>query len=892
MAGFVKNIIKMMAVMAIVPGLAFGVQAQNPRGGKVVSRNQASDTNSSIRRSATSVIARSTALNNRKNKMVVVARPGVARAASTNSVRSGAKVVSGSANVSRVAVSKSSLVRGATKKATVNTNKAGLSRAGKARATAVFNDVTKIGGAYSACHDAYATCMDQFCANANDTYRRCFCSDRFADFRDMSDNLDNALNMLADFQNNNLNAIDKTAAEVTAMYSSTAGEDAIKKDTSASQQMLNEIGDILSGKKTTSKNMSTASIGVLNFGDLSDVGDIWSDSGSSVFNSRSADNISALEGRALYQRAASQCSAITRETCSGDAMFNLASSAYSVLVNQDCNVFEKSVNAKKENVMQVVRQAEKLLRDARLEEYRAHNDPSFNACLSRVEEEITQSGACGPDYIECLDYTHTYIRTDGTPNPTLFKLTSIAPVLSDGDIIKMNSPYDKMLEEKKKFVTQALDTCRDISDDVWTEFKRNAIIRIAQAQDDTIENFKDSCVQTIKECYNTDDETLADLTADTVSDKKLDTSAGRAIVVRDFCQDKVMACAAMYGDADGCVYNRSTRKIEAARENANCGLKSLLAYVNTVDSARVAQGCETALTAYAKELCAGTGTKIDQLTGGVVSETYPDGCTLHPFNKKQIRASLTEHAKDFCALDLAKESGLNLDVVERVIKNLFDELGLAWNMNCEKFGGVWYEADKLMGVWTGTITEGDLNKDFYTKYYGGTSLSSIVSSINGKLGDIGACINQSAEKTCKSMFGDNAWKNGQCDVETADKNWYSNKCKLLANGTLSGDSCTPGGGGKSSQSSNNKSQASNIASKGKDTVATASPGKGGSTSGGSNSGGNKFGGGNGGFTLSENLSLADKMNAVLGKGESGGVISPVGNVVGDYSNYINYQYNP
>ena len=51
-----------------------------------------------------------------------------------------------------------------------------------------------------------------------------------------------------------------------------------------------------------------------------------------------------------------------------------------------------------------------------------------------------------------------------------------------------------------------------------------------------------------------------------------------------------------------------------------------------------------------------------------------------------------------------------------------------------------------------------------------------MSSINGKLGDIGACINQSAEKACKSMFGDGAWSGGQCNV---GEDWYTSKCKLL-----------------------------------------------------------------------------------------------------------------
>ena len=142
---------------------------------------------------------------------------------------------------------------------------AGMSRAATtARATAVFNDLSKIGSGYAACRESYATCMDQMCANANDTYRRCFCSDKFLKFRDVEESLDEAMIMLQQFQDNNLEAIDKTADEVNAMYSASIGEAAIKRDTSASARLLDNITKLLSGggSSSTTSNMNN-SIGIL-----------------------------------------------------------------------------------------------------------------------------------------------------------------------------------------------------------------------------------------------------------------------------------------------------------------------------------------------------------------------------------------------------------------------------------------------------------------------------------------------------------------------------------------------------------------------------------------------------------------------------------------------------
>lgn len=776
-----RHIIKAFVVAVFIPSLAFGVQAQNPRTAKTtVSRNQTADTNSSIRRSATSVIARSVGAANRKSRTVVVARP---RSATNISARHGANIVTNLSGVSRSATPpKSGIARSGTNKLIRSGGKAGLSRAANTRVTAVFNDVTKIGGGYANCRDAYATCMDQFCANANDTYRRCFCSDRFLTFRDTSDNLDDALGMLADFQNNNLNAVDKTTAEVNAMYSSTAGEEAIKKDTSASQKMLNEIGDILSGKKTINST-STASLGVLNFGDLSDLGDIWSSSGSSIFDSRGTDNISALEGYALYQRAMKECSAVVRDTCSGDAMFNLASSSYSVMVTQDCNAFEKNLNAKKESVMQTVRQAEKLLRDARLEEYRAHNSQDVNECLSRVEEAITNPMACGENYKKCLDYTGEYINMEtGEPiySGRLFKMMdNIAPTLGDVDVVGTNARWNTFLEERKKFVTTALDTCRSLADDVWNEFKRTAVIRIAQAQENKIQEVKDTCVQTIRDCYNMNDDTLNELT-ESVTDAKLDTSAGRALAVRGMCQEKVVACAALYGDTDGCAYNKTTRKIEAKDGgNKRCGLQSLLKYVDSVDTARVAQGCETAVSAYAHELCDPDTSdyySAYQNNSNVYALSYPAGCINK--SRPELRASLLAHANNFCSIEDADEN-LKTDVIERVIKDIFDQLGLAWTYGCEKVGGAWYGPEAVFSWAAGSLTIGDLKEEFYKNYYGGMSLTSVLTSI--KAGDIGACVNASCELSGGTAEG------GSCSF---GNDWYNTHCEYLGGTPGSNNSCS------------------------------------------------------------------------------------------------------
>ena len=802
MAAFIKNILKMSVLALAVPAIAFGGQQPNPRGmnnARNVSRSGDSVSNAAVRRSATSVIARS-AKNARQSRAVVTARP-VAQAGVARSARS---VVSGVPAV-RSAM-KPTNVRSAVNKVSGNSK---VSRASTARATAVFNDISKIGGGYSNCRDSYATCMDQMCANANDTYRRCFCSDRFTEFRDTADKLDEALKMLADFQDNNLNAVDKTAAEVNAMYTASAGEAAIKKDTSASQKLLNSIGDVLSGKKTATPKKNTTSLGVLDLSGFSSANDdIFGGGDTSIFGGGdSYKDISSLEGKELYDNAMKQCVEITRESCGSDAMFNLARSAYSIMITQDCNAYEKNISAKKASVEETVRTAEKYLREARLEEYRSHNSEDVNECLSKVEEAIRKPTACGPNYEKCLDYTGKYINTStGEPiySQALFGLNSLIVLDDTADVLGgANSGFNKWLDEKKIFAETALDSCRDISDTVWYEFKRSAIIQIAQAQDEKIQQIKDSCVQTMKECY--DKQTGALKSMDDTETQG--TAAIAAVTARGMCYDRVQACAALYGDPDGCVYNDKEKSLKP-KEGKTCGLQSLLTFVDTVDSVKVAEGCESVLRKYIAEICPKEEIKSED---GEVTDTIAYGgmCTG---SKDKLRAALENRAKIFCAEDLVESdksstiregvSAFNANIMNQLVKTIYDELGLAFAHGCEEQDGKKVDENGTItyeypgGRWV-NAGEGlrppreKLYTHFYKKYYGVTIISEQHMTELG-LDDHGWCVDTATAEAledvtsdthrgavCEAAQGNWNEEGGKCEF---DDSWYIRKCVDILGG--------------------------------------------------------------------------------------------------------------
>ena len=770
MAGFIKKILKMSIVAFVVPGLAYAVQAPNLRtatGAKNVVRNQDAENSAAIRRSATSVIARSASKNTRQqNRTVVSARPAAVQTVKSRSVRSAVNNVNKARSASKSTLAHSG--SGTTTQGVKNT-----SRAGNARATAIFNDVSVIGGGYSTCRDAYATCMDQFCANANDTYRRCFCSDRFTSFRETEDKLDSALQMLADFQDTNLNAVDKTAAEVNAMYTATAGEDAIKKDTSASQKLLDNIDSILSGRSYTSTQSQSNSLGILDFSGFGDTDDIWGGS-SSIFGGNSGADLSTAEGKQLYNSASEQCAQILSESCGTDAMFNLARSAYSIMITQDCNAYEKNLNAKRASLEETIRTAEKYLREARLEEYRAHNSADVNECLAKVESAMQQSTACGENYGACLDYTGLYINSStGEPiySKALFGLQNLIKFDGTADVVGANPNFDAILENKKMFATTALDSCRDLADTVWNEFKRAAIIKIAQAQDEKIQEIKDSCVTTIKQCYDNTTGALKDM--DTT--KSQSTGAIAAATARGACYDKVLACAALYGDTNGCVYNASTGKLENNGNNV-CGLQSLLTFVDTVDSVKIAEGCESVLTKYAHELC---DPKVGDTDDDIV---YPMGCATMP--RSQLQAAMQLRVDTFCARDLVDTdasntltggNAYNTDIMNQIIADVYNELEVGFSLGCTDEGGMWVSPD---GSSVPLISS--LQQDFYKKYYG-TTINNDTQVSNYNLAVTGWCVVGSDQQQCEALGNTYAtYEGGQCKLTSA---WYSHACRDWLGGT-------------------------------------------------------------------------------------------------------------
>ncbi len=445
---------------------------------------------------------------------------------------------------------------------------------------------------YTECRDAYFTCMDQFCATADDTYRRCICSSRLTEMQSKQSALSQTTEQIADFKNLNLAVIDKSAAEVTAMITETAGEYAqsIAKDTSDSALQLANINNVLS--KSKQKSLSTQ--GTLDI--AGDINQIWA-----TTDLTGGANIANLTGEALYNAVHAQCSELVSDKCQSNATKTMVVSAYGMYIENDCSLMANSLSKEKNSTNSEIRKTEREMNLARLENYNAHNSTSINDCIAQVRIDITAETACGKDYVHCLDTTGRYLNSQtGEPiySPEFYQLESQTSL--SGDIL--TNQYNRLLVSHlnrfRKFAERGLDTCRDISDTVWDEFMRQAIAEIYQGQQERVRKVKNECLTVVMNCYDEQSQSLKDFS----NIKEQLMLGARLELSEQMCREKLDACSNLYG-------------------GGTQGMQSLITTMHDITDQEIGKQCYATLQDFARELCA--------VPGNDTLHSYPYGCRMY-----------------------------------------------------------------------------------------------------------------------------------------------------------------------------------------------------------------------------------------------------------------------
>jgi hypothetical protein len=461
-----------------------------------------------------------------------------------------------------------------------------------ARAAAPVAESKTFGTGYNACRDSYFTCMDQFCAKVDDTYRRCVCSSKLEDIKAKERALGQTAQQLQDFKDTNIDVISKTGAEVKSMLTASEGENAAAKakDKSNSAKQLAGISAVLS--KTKSESLSTQ--GKLDI--AGDINAIWS-----TTDLAAGADLSNLTGEKLYNAVNAQCSVYAREVCESSATVNMVVSAYGMYIENDCSNLSNALSKKKTAAQGAIRETEREMNLARLENYNAHNSTPINDCIAQVRKDITSEAACGADYVHCLDISGKYLKRDtGEPIYTSDFYQLELQISLSGDVLsnQTNRLLVTELNHKKESAARGLDTCRDLAGEVWDEFMRQAIAEIYQGQQERVRKVKNECIDVVNACYDTQSKSLKDFS--NVKEQLL--LGARLELSEQMCQEKLDACSNLYG-------------------GGNTGLDELVDTMRGITDQKIAKDCKTALMEYAQDICMVPSN--DTLHG------YPFGCRVY-----------------------------------------------------------------------------------------------------------------------------------------------------------------------------------------------------------------------------------------------------------------------
>lgn len=445
------------------------------------------------------------------------------------------------------------------------------------------------GSNYTTCRDAYFTCMDQFCANQNDTYRRCVCSSRLQKIQEQENLLSQTSTSLQDFHTFNIDAIPKTAAEVMAMQTATDGEKSIQQDKSTSAVTLSNIKDVLNTtKRNTQSNLGTLDI-------AGDIKQIWK-----TTDLIRGSDIADLSGEALYNAVNAQCYEMVANQCASSDLKMIAS-AYGMYIENDCEILASNISNKTTNANAAIRTTRHEMQDARLENYNAHNALSLNECVVQIKQDLTADTACGSGYIHCLDFTGKYLNIDtGEPiySPDFYQLAN--QISLSGDILKNsdNKIFINMLNKKQRFAQQTLDSCRDVADSAWDEFMRQTLVEISQAQQQRIQTVKHDCLQVVNQCYLNKSDTLKEF----ANDASTISTRYTIELAETMCAEKLNTCSNLYGGGSN-------------------GLDLLVSTMTQITDTTIAQECPALLDTYVKKLCA--------VPANDSVHSYPYGCRTY-----------------------------------------------------------------------------------------------------------------------------------------------------------------------------------------------------------------------------------------------------------------------
>ena len=267
------------------------------------------------------------------------------------------------------------------------------------------------------CQTQYDECMDKYCNILDETTGRCSCSNNINNYSKTANALKEMTYALQDVAQQ-IQYIGLSAKEIETLFAETEAEAtlSLNSDTSQLKNDLDKIKgmiiDVKSPKSSFSvtDGLTTDLSGLVNF----DFDDTSLDL-DSIFSNNAAymSSISNQRGASLYSTAVSHCRADVLARCKKQGINeDIIINTYDLKIDRDCLTYEKSLTEQNKTMETTIRNAENILRKARLMVKQNANTYDLQGCVAALDECMRSEFVCDENYQNCLDPSSKYIANN------------------------------------------------------------------------------------------------------------------------------------------------------------------------------------------------------------------------------------------------------------------------------------------------------------------------------------------------------------------------------------------------------------------------------------------------------------------------------------------------
>lgn len=325
------------------------------------------------------------------------------------------------------------------------------------------------------CQDSFYGCMDSFCMLDNVSGGRCRCDDR-------SEELDDVLEKIM-----TLDAQSKTLAE--------QGVERLQRGDAADaiEAMAEEAANkVVAGQKKNQKTLSgleasnttkklDLSIFTNNMFDTDDL------TGDDPFAAGS--DFSDKTGTALRNAATKLCGSKLTDQCKEYG--SMLQMVYVQKVKSDCVAYENDLKQQKMNSENLLKTAQKAVRDAAAERYQNQNRyKTVGECVIPFKQCMLGEDVCGAGFSKCV--VNKAVVSNTTKNPKSIK-TGTTTIDIDA------TTYDA-ITSKKDYCDSVLEQCVNVRDKVWNAFLIDVAPELKAAEYSAEDDQRRNCAKNIVNC--------------------------------------------------------------------------------------------------------------------------------------------------------------------------------------------------------------------------------------------------------------------------------------------------------------------------------------------------------------------------------------------------------